>query len=285
MFERILCPLDFSEQSLGMLDCMLELKQLGTKEIILCHVAPANQSVLVSEQKAKMVRLVDTLSASGIKAVEIIEKGSPVEDVLLKVADREKVDLIALASSGKGRAREFFIGSTSFAVLRSSRWPVLVNRFEVHEKGGQKDVVQACRSIFRKALVPIDFTSCTDTCMELIPRLSMLGLRETVLFHVVEGSAANLDNNERFKRVVDTAQTKLEVLRGKLEEKGCNASTHLHFGTVSYNILEASRELDVSVIILGAHRKSLLREVTLGGNSEAVVRKAQMPLLIIPCQK
>jgi len=115
--------------------------------------------------------------------------------------------------------------------------------------------------------------------------MAKLGLQEAVLFHVVDISKANMDDDAKFKRVLDNVTGRLEELKLKLAEQGCQASTHVHIGTVSYNILEASRELETTLIILGAHRKSLLREIALGGNSETVVRKSEVPLLIIPCEK
>lgn len=283
MFERILFPLDFSEQSLRMFDCLMELEHLGTKEVILCHVAPVGQD-LTLEQRTIMDGLMRSLEEAGIKASEALERGSPVERVL-DVATREKVSLIAMASSGKGRAREFLVGSTSFGVLRSTTIPVLINKFEVVERGGRTVVAPVCRSIFRKALVPIDFSSCTATCMDLIPKLSRLGLGESVLFHVLESSKASLDDEAKFRVIMDEVTAKLDALRLDLVGQGCKVSTHVHFGTVSYNILEASRELEATLIILGAHRKSLLREITLGGNSETVVRRSQAPLLIVPCER
>lgn len=283
MFERILFPLDFSEQSLQMFDCLLELQHLGTREIILCYVRPSGEEI-TAEQKRTLDDLKKSMDDSGIAAIEAVEQGDPVEQVL-KVAKRENITLIAMASSGKGKAREFFIGSTSFGILRSSSWPVLINKFQVVEKGGQKEVRRSCRSIFRKALVPIDFSSCTPAAMELIPRLSKLGLQEAVLFHVVESSKANMDDEERFKLVVDNVLKDLDDLREKLEAQECNVTTHVHFGTVAYNILEASRELEVPVVLLGAHSKSLLHELALGGNSETVIRKSSVPLLIIPCER
>jgi nucleotide-binding universal stress UspA family protein len=283
MFERILFPLDFSEQSMQMFDCLLELKHMGTKVIILCYVQGANE-VMSLEQRRKMDDLKKRLEEQGIEAVEVVEQGDPVQQIL-RIAEREQVTLIAMASSGKGKAREFLIGSTSFGILRSSSWLVLINRFQVTDRSGQKEVAPVCRSIFRKALVPIDFSSCTPASMDLVPRLSKLGLQEAVLFHVVENSKANMDDEEHFKTVVDKVLSDLEGLKGQLVEQGCNASTHVHFGTVSYNILEAARELEVSLIILGAHRKSLLREIALGGNSEPVVRKSTVPLLVIPCER
>ena len=282
MFKRILFPLDFSEQSLQMFDCLLELKHLGTEEVILCYVRPAGEE-LTAEQQGIMDKLKSSLRDAGITPLEVEEQGDPVEQVL-KVAEREKISLIAMASSGKGKAREFLLGSTSFGILRRSAWPVLINKFEVVEKAGHKEVQRSCRSIFRKALVPVDFSSCTPVVTGLLPALSELGLQESVLFHVVESSKANMDDEKRFKNVIDTVLKDLDVLKDGLEAKGCNATTHVHFGTVSYNILEASRELEVSLIVLGAHCKSLLHELALGGNSETVIRKSAVPLLIVPCE-
>lgn len=266
-----------------MFDCLLELEKMGTREVILCYVRPAGED-LAPEQKTIMDGFKTRLKEAGIEPIEVEEQGDPVEQVL-KVAEREKISLIAMASSGKGKAREFLLGSTSFGILRRSIWPVLINKFEVVEEGGHKEVQRSCKSIFRKALVPIDFSSCTPVAMEIVPKLSKLGLQESVLFHVVESSKANMDDEERFKTVVDTVLKNLDLLREELEGQGCNAGTHVHFGTVSYNILEASRELEVSLIVLGAHCKSLLHELTLGGNSETVVRKSTVPLLIVPCER
>ncbi|GEM_PF-751067 len=283
MFERLLFPVDFSEQSMRMFDCLLELKHLGTKEVVVCHVTPAGQD-LTAEQRATLDDIERSLADAGIKATVSVRSGDAIQNVL-DLAKGENVSLIAMASSGKGRAREFIVGSTSFGVLRSSTIPVLINKFNVTGEGDRTRVAAACRSIFRKALVPIDFSTCTDACMELLPQLSKLGLQEAVLFHVVESERAAIDDDVRFKRVLDEVMARLDGLRLKLTEQGCDASTHVHFGTVSYNILEASRELDATLIILGAHRKSLLREIALGGNSETVVRRSQVPLLIIPCER
>jgi len=279
MFSRILFPLDFSEQSLQMFDCLLELERLGTREVILIFVAAGGQA-LTAEQRRLLDRLKSDLERAGIAARELVVSGDPVREII-KAAESEDVTLIAMASSGKGRAQEFLVGSTSFGVLRSTRWPVLINKFRVSGVQGHKDVERSCQFIFRRALVPIDFTSCRPICEDMLPKLSAMGLEESVLFHVVESTKYALDNGGRFKEVLD----QLEERRAKLAEKGCNVTTHVHFGTVSYNILEAARELDASLILLGAHRKTLLREITLGGNSEEVIRKSHVPILVIPCEE
>ncbi len=278
MFERILFPLDFSEPSLRMLECVKELKGFGLKEVVLCHVAAVGIS-LTADQKEIIERAKESIRREGLEVREVVRQGDPVEQVL-DVAESEDVSLIAMASSGKGRTQELFIGSTSFGILRSTSRPVLINKFP-SSKGGKGSVDAPI--IFQKALVPIDFSSCTDMCMILLPELSSHGLREAVLFNVVDSGRSNIQEGKRFQMVLNKVMLDLDEMRSKLEGQGCRASTHVHFGTIPYNILEASRELDASIIILGAHRKSLLREITLGSNSETVVRRSTIPLLIIPC--
>lgn len=279
MFTRILFPLDFSEQSLRMFDCLLELEHLGTREVILLFVAAGGQQ-LTAEQRGLLDRLKADLHAAGIAPREVVVSGDPVKEII-RTAEKEEVTLIAMASSGKGKAQEFLVGSTSFGVLRLTRWPVLINKFKVVDRAGQKGMVPSCRLIFRRALVPIDFTSCRPIYEDLLPKLSKQGLEESVLFHVVESTKYALDDGGRFKDVLD----RLEEHKARLAGQGCNVTTHVHFGTVSYNILEAARELEASLILLGAHRKTLLRELALGGNSEEVIRKSPVPLLVIPCEK
>lgn len=280
MFERVLFPLDFSEQSLRMLECVNELKGFGAKEVVLCHVASAKER-MDAEHREVLERCKRDICAQGLKVREAIRQGDPVQQIL-QVAESEDVSLIAMASSGKGRTKEILIGSTSFGILRSTMRPVLMIKFEpANDERGAGAMVAP---IFQKALVPIDFSSCTDMCMMLLPKLSSHGLRESILFNVVDSTKSDMHDGKRFQKVLDKVMLELEELRSKLEGMGCRISTHVHFGTVSYNILEAARELDVSVIILGAHRRSLLREITLGGNSETVVRKSSVPILVIPCE-
>ncbi len=200
---------------------------------------------------------------------------------ILRVAESEDASLIAMASTGKGRTKELLLGSTSFGILRSTTRPVLINRFEPLSDENSEVTIAP---IFQKALVPTDLASCKEMCMTVLPKLSSAGLRESVLFNVVDSSRSSIQDGERFQKVLDKVMLDLDELRSQLEGKGCRVSTHVHFGTVSYNILEASRELHASVIILGAHRKSLLREIALGGNSETVIRRSTVPILVMPCE-
>lgn len=269
MFNRILFPLDLSERSLHMFDHLPELRGLGAEEAILLFVTVPGQDVS-AEQRSTLDRIGRGLEDASMSPREVIASGDPVDEIL-KVAEREEADLIAMTSSGKGRVKELFVGSTCFGVLRSAARPVLLH----------KASADAGSSLLERALVPLDLTSCPIVADEVVPSLIRHGLSEALLFHVVPSSDHSIDDQARFEEAADL----LDRIKERLAGKGCDVTTHVHFGTVSYNILEAAQEIGASIIVLGTHRRSVLRDVVLGGNSEDVIRRSPFPLLVVPCER
>lgn len=277
MFEKILLPIDFSQQSIMMLDCVAELRQFGAETVIIVHVLPP-KGRLSENQRKTAEELVNKLKERGFEAMFKVVHGNPVDEILA-LAEKEEVTLIVMASSGKGRAQEFFVGSTSFGVVRRTSKPMLIDKFEVIEKDGSKKIKPACTMLFRTALVPIDFSRCTYTVIDALHHLAKRGLRKIVLFHVIESTKYSVSSDKRF----DEIKKRLEELESDLSSAGFEVITHVHFGTPAYNILEATREFDASLIIIGASGKSFLKGLALGSTSEEVIRKASVPLLVVRC--
>jgi nucleotide-binding universal stress UspA family protein len=278
MFKRLLIPVDFSDQSLQMFDCVSELCEPGEGEIIILHVGGKGAEI-TSDQRRRIDGLLESARVKGVKGRFINEQGSPVE-VILRTAEREKVTLIAMASSGKGMAREFIVGSTSLGVIRNSSIPVMIDKFLVMEDGGGVKVRKTCTDHTDSAIVPLDFSSCNDHVLNALGDLISKGLERAVLFHVVDSARYRLSDDSQFSRVKD----ELEAIKEGMDSGGCEVITHVHFGSPVYNIIEVTREFNSSLIVMGTHGKSLLHEMTLGSVSEEVIRKATVSLLIVPCK-
>jgi nucleotide-binding universal stress UspA family protein len=277
VFEKILLPIDFSEQSLMMLDCVSELRQFGSEEVVLLHVTQKDGKV-TDEQMRVVDSIIKGLEARGFKARFTSTEGDPVS-IIVDFAEKESATLIAMASSGKGRAHEFLLGSTSFGVIRKTAKPVLLNKLEVIEDSGKREVRRACEFLFCTALVPIDLTACTDTMKDTLDHLSRKGLKNVVLLHVIESTKYGVGDDKRFAEV----KARLEELKKDLQSEDFIVSTHVHYGTPLYNILEVSREVEASLIIIGRSGKSFLKGLALGSTSEEVIRRATVPLLVISC--
>ncbi len=276
MLDRVLIPVDFSEQCVMMIDCARELKDLGSRYLTILHVEPKGKN-LNQEENDKLNEMLMKLREAGIKATLLIRYGDPV-DSIVKEAEKEDVDIIAMASGGKSRAEAFFVGSVSFGVIRRSMKPILLDKFPDIKTARE----QACRMgphLFRHALVSVDFPMASKNLENLFDTLCIRGLKEATLFHVIDSSKYKVGDNQRFADV----KLGLEGMRNKTRDGKCSVQTHVHYGTTVFNILEAIKEVDASVVIIGNKKMSSIRGATLGSTAEEVVRKCPIPILVVPC--
>lgn len=127
LFSKVLCPTDFSEPSLKALSFV---KSMGINEVVLEHVVSKGETheeieASVQEAKKKLENIKKEFGSLGIKAKAHVHVGSPPEEIN-SAAEEEDVSLIAMSRHGKGWFRELLVGSTTCAVVRNAKRPVLI---------------------------------------------------------------------------------------------------------------------------------------------------------------
>ncbi|MDD5475337.1 MAG: universal stress protein [Syntrophales bacterium] len=142
--------------------------------------------------------------------------------------------------------------------------------------------------MFKKILYPTDFSDISNKVIAAIKQLKEAGTSEVVLIHVID--SRNLDamvhwapsdyQNTR-KLIEDMAAENARETAVELEKEGIAVRVLITEGIPTQEILKAEKEEGVSSIIVGSHGKSNLKEFLLGSVSEAVVRKAQNPVIVI----
>jgi nucleotide-binding universal stress UspA family protein len=141
MFEKILYPIDFSEEASKALDYVKQLKDAGGSEVILLHVidrrglsdlgryATKDVAELQRDMEKKAMREIspieNELKERGFKVTVRIEQGGPYNEIL-RVAEEEDVSLIVTGSRGTGNIEELLLGSVSYKVVRKIKKPILV---------------------------------------------------------------------------------------------------------------------------------------------------------------
>ena len=273
LFERVFLPLDFSDQSDLMVDCIAQLKRYGTKEIILFYAVPKGRAA-DSYDERRMNEFARLITGDGIPTRTLKETGDPAS-LILKVSKREKATMIAMASTGKGRAKELLIGSVSMAVIRKSKIPVLLGKFPALKKEG---ALREC-GMLDSALISFGFDHCTKRLTEIAQEMVQAGMRRATLFHVIHSSKHDVGDDQKFRQVKDDLDN---IMKG-LQAPKCELDTHIHFGTPAYNIIEAAREISAGVIVMGIRNKSLWHRITLGTAAEDLIRQSPTNLLLIPC--
>jgi universal stress protein A len=132
-FQRILCPVDFSETSLKALGYAQRLAAAAEAEVILLHAFDAPQSYDdLSQTKPADPTLEPRLhelrpASPQVKFRHVLHAGPPGE-VICWLAEDQHCDLIVMGTHGRAGLKHLLFGSVAEHVLRHARCPVLTVR-------------------------------------------------------------------------------------------------------------------------------------------------------------
>ena len=144
MYKTILVPLDQSQRAEAILSHVEELARCNNARIVLVHVVEPIimaysyyggqsevDSILMDQMIRSAIKYLDAvcedLRMRGFDAVTRVVDGSTV-DAILKVADEEKADLIAMASHGRSGLARVIYGSIASGMLQRTKSPLLLIR-------------------------------------------------------------------------------------------------------------------------------------------------------------
>lgn len=86
------------------------------------------ESAMTEKAKASLDQLLKSTVNQHISVNTVVVKSSNVSEAILKTAKKAKIDLIVMASHGRGGIKRVLIGSETLQVLTHSEIPVLVIR-------------------------------------------------------------------------------------------------------------------------------------------------------------
>jgi nucleotide-binding universal stress UspA family protein len=132
---KILVPTDFSKTSDRALEHALSLARTYNSRIFLAHVIPvdlmmapelaeASRERMRRAAREGMERVVASGRFFGVPHEEIVEEGPlwPNIEALIK---KHEIDLVVLGTHGMGSVRKLLVGSSTEAIFRQARVPVL----------------------------------------------------------------------------------------------------------------------------------------------------------------
>lgn len=129
--KNILCPVDFSENSLRVLDLAKEISEKCDSNLTILYVVP-EQKIRNIIQDAKVIdKYIDYLKEEAVEKFQKIDKkmhyqvlsGIPSDEILKKAED---MDLIIIGSQGRTYTEALIIGSVSEAIIKNSNKPILL---------------------------------------------------------------------------------------------------------------------------------------------------------------
>lgn len=283
MFSKVLVALDFSPSSQNILDRIREIP--GVREVVLLHVVDAthpsrrgwthgpeieNAKLRLAEKKADLEKAGLKVQATVDVIVSVITEGD-VARAILEAAETHRVSLIVVGARGINPIRELLLGSVSSSVLRHAKTHVLV----FHSRTCPPDTASPSQELFSKLLVPTDFSRSAGETLSLVAAIP--GIRDLILLHVI----SRAESEPEIEASVAETRDRLDAMKKELKNAGLTVLSRIRIGDPAEMILSVAADDAPSLVALNAFGTGLLREMLLGSTTFTVVRKAEIPVLVI----
>ncbi|MFD1616116.1 universal stress protein [Gelatiniphilus marinus] len=274
LLEKILVPIDVNIDSKEQIDTAIKIANLGNSEVIILHVLPeegldpAIRHVVTGNVSDALNEIQELFKKEGLKvSKQVIENGNAVNHIL-KIADKEAVNLILMGSGSKEKKEEFKRGSTTEKVMRQSNIPVWVVK---SDKTNKLDHI-LCPVDFSKhsvyalnnAILLAKFFNASLTILGVYEKFSSLSVRFK--------DEAEKENAKRLKDI----ETELDTFIKDFDLQDVNYSIKIKDGLAHEQILRTIKEDNYDLLIMGTHGRSGLNRFVMGSVTEKVTRK-------VPC--
>ncbi|MBI2422025.1 MAG: universal stress protein [Candidatus Hydrogenedentes bacterium] len=140
-----------------------------------------------------------------------------------------------------------------------------------------------------KIVVAVDFSDVTPALLNTARRIARQGQDALYLLHVEAPDPDFVGYNPGPQHVRDNMARSIQghhalalQLRDDLLAEGFEAHCLLIQGVTHEKILEEAARLDAAFIVLGRHGHGALYHLLMGSVSEAVLRLAKQPVILVP---
>jgi nucleotide-binding universal stress UspA family protein len=275
--NKILVPIDFSEQSLIALEQSYNLAREYHAEITLLNVIEEGGMLakFFSNQqhddlKKKVQDQLDALAIdvekkSGVKVNVIIAKGSTY-DKIAEVAEMINATIIVMGTNGDQGLKKKFIGSNALRVVRESTVPVITIKGKHHRNG--------CKTI----VLPLDLSKETREKVDKAVEFSRL-------FHgAVVRVVSVLFTTDEF--VVNRITRQLGQVKSFLEKENVECTAEIIKGikgeeTLAQNILEYAVKVEGDLIMIMTQQEIDFTEFFIGSSAQEIINHSKIPVLSI----
>ena len=126
-------------------------------------------------------------------------------------------------------------------------------------------------------LVATDFSPRSDRALRRGILLARQNATELLLTHVVD--------DDQPQRLIDVERREAAALLDELastirESDGIECQSHVAIGDAFEGIVRMAEESGVDLLVLGQHRRQVLRDVFIGTTAERVLRTSRIPVLL-----
>lgn len=297
MFERVLVPLDGSDESEQIIPYAADLAHAAGASLDLLRVVDTSNSalskhtdghaftrvvgILKSEAESYLEAVGSSVELDSVRVKKIVEEGAAAS-VIVDVAGRHAGTVVAIATHGKTGLGRLFSGSVADEVLRKTPSPVLLLGPHHGERGAGG---------FGAAIVPLDGSKLGEKALPFASGISRALGADLVLVQVQPASenvigVLTVGTDRAASESGQLALNYLHAVRDDLKDQGATSSDQrLVFGRPADGIMAVAREVEAkhpgAFIIMTTHGRSGAMRLALGSVADSVVHSAEQPVLVI----
>lgn len=275
--NKILVPIDFSEQSVIALDQSYNLAKEYNAEITLLYVIEDSGmlaklfSVEQHEDFRKDIqyqldKLADDVNQKSKITVNTLIARGVIYEKIAEVAELISASMIIMGTNGGGGLKKRFIGSNALRVARESKIPVITIKGKHHRNG--------CKNI----VLPLDLSKETREKVTKAIELSKI-------FH---GAAIRvvsvLFTTDEF--LVNRLTRQLGQVKTFLEKEGVECTAEIIKGikgkdTLAQNIIEYAKQVDGDLIMIMTQQEIDFTEFFIGSAAQEIINHSPIPVYSI----
>jgi nucleotide-binding universal stress UspA family protein len=303
--QRVLCPIDFSESSRRALTYARALSSWYEAPLTVLHVCvdlpvfemasplghTASSAVVVeeaqiTERRAAVRKFVcSTIGGEGVSIV--VREGTDAKAEIVKEAGSDGASLIVMGTHGRTGIDHVLLGSITEKVLHKAPCPILV--VPPHAAAAEP----GAPAIFKRIVCAIDFSTSSLLALNHALALAQEADARLTLLHAIEFPPALREivfsTDADVDRVHAAAEAEyLRRLRALVPATAriyCTVATRVNEGKPAREIERTAVEEQADLIVMGVHGRSAVDLMVFGSNTNAVVRHAPCPVLVVPTRR
>lgn len=146
-------------------------------------------------------------------------------------------------------------------------------------------------AIFKKVLFPIDFSEGASEVLQYALSIAEKDEAKIDVLHVIQEPVEMMDvylpnfsYDGLHEEMKEASQKNMEKFCEENIKGKADFEIHIRSGAPFVEIINAAKELDDDVIVMGTHGRSGIDHVLFGSTAEKVVRKSPVPVLTVRCK-
>lgn len=288
MFQKILCPVDFSSGSKQAMRVAVRMARTAGAELTLAHAwhipalafageypmpAGAIDGMVADEQRELAAAVAEATALGAPRVTSRFVDGLPWESLCDLLRADPTYDLAVMGTHGRTGFRRILLGSVAEQVIRHAPCSVLTVR--------GRDAGPP----FRHILCPIDLSASSRQAMNLAAELVAPDGQGIVLLHVLQLPPASVVDPATPPYAVEVeraARRHVEEWAAELRARvSVPVVTRIESGGPAARALTAlDADMSFDLVVVGSHGRTGLTRVLIGSVAEQITRHAPCPVLV-----